>query len=40
MIFSEPSLQDMATQYPINMEELTNISGVGQGKAENLVNHF
>ncbi|KAA3649984.1 MAG: DNA helicase RecQ [Bacteroidetes bacterium] len=34
VIFSEPSLQDMATQYPINMEELTNISGVGQGKAE------
>jgi ATP-dependent DNA helicase RecQ len=34
VIFSEPSLQDMATQYPITMEELTNISGVGQGKAE------
>lgn len=34
VIFSEPSLQDMATQYPITMEELTNISGVGVGKAE------
>ncbi len=34
VIFSEPSLQDMATQYPITMEELTNISGVGLGKAE------
>ncbi len=34
VIFSEPSLQDMATMYPITMEELTNISGVGQGKAE------
>ncbi len=34
VIFSEPSLQDMATQYPITMEELTNITGVGQGKAE------
>jgi len=34
VIFSEVSLQDMATQYPISMEELTNITGVGQGKAE------
>jgi ATP-dependent DNA helicase RecQ len=33
VIFQEPSLQDMAVQYPINMEELTNIQGVGQGKA-------
>lgn len=34
VIFSEPSLEDMATQYPITMQELTNITGVGQGKAE------
>ncbi len=34
VIFSEPSLEDMATQYPISMQELTNITGVGQGKAE------
>jgi ATP-dependent DNA helicase RecQ len=33
VIFQDPSLQDMATQYPINMEELQNIIGVGQGKA-------
>ena len=33
VIFQELSLQDMAVQYPINMEELTNIQGVGQGKA-------
>lgn len=33
VIFQEPSLQDMATQYPITIEELTNIQGVGQGKA-------
>jgi ATP-dependent DNA helicase RecQ len=33
VIFQEPSLQDMAVQYPINMAELTNIQGVGQGKA-------
>jgi ATP-dependent DNA helicase RecQ len=34
VIFSETSLEDMATQYPITKEELTNITGVGQGKAE------
>jgi ATP-dependent DNA helicase RecQ len=34
VIFSDPSLQDMAIQYPISMEELTKISGVGIGKAQ------
>lgn len=34
VIFQEPSLEDMATQYPITMEELYNITGVGVGKAE------
>ena len=33
VIFQEPSLQDMAIQYPISSEELSNIVGVGQGKA-------
>lgn len=33
VIFQEPSLQDMAIQYPITIEEMTNIQGVGQGKA-------
>ena len=33
VIFQEPSLEDMATRYPINMDELVNIAGVGQGKA-------
>lgn len=33
VIFQDPSLQDMATQYPITMDELQNIVGVGQGKA-------
>lgn len=33
VIFQDPSLQDMATQYPINMEEMKNIVGVGSGKA-------
>jgi ATP-dependent DNA helicase RecQ len=34
VIFQDPSLEDMATRYPITMEELSNISGVGQGKAK------
>ena len=33
VIFQEGSLRDMSFQYPINKEELTNIQGVGQGKA-------
>jgi ATP-dependent DNA helicase RecQ len=33
VIFQDPSLQDMATQYPIKMDELKNIVGVGSGKA-------
>lgn len=33
VIFQDPSLQDMATQYPITMDELKNIVGVGAGKA-------
>ena len=33
VIFQDPSLEDMAIQYPINMDELTQITGVGSGKA-------
>ena len=33
VIFQESSLKDMSFQYPINKEELTNIQGVGLGKA-------
>ena len=33
VIFQEPSLKDMCLQYPISMDELTNIQGVGTGKA-------
>jgi len=33
VIFQDPSLQDMTIQYPIEVEELKNISGVGAGKA-------
>ncbi len=34
VIFQELSLEEMAIQYPIKMDELVNITGVGQGKAQ------
>jgi len=34
VIFGDPSLEDMATKYPISLEELANISGVGKNKAQ------
>lgn len=34
VIFQEPSLEAMAISYPITIEELQNISGVGAGKAK------
>ena len=33
VIFQEPSLKDMCFQYPTTIEELTNVQGVGHGKA-------
>jgi ATP-dependent DNA helicase RecQ len=34
VIFQDPSLEDMATQYPITVDELKNCQGVGEGKAK------
>ena len=34
VIFQDPSLEDMAVQYPTTVEEMSNISGVGAGKAK------
>ncbi|MBP1616861.1 MAG: ATP-dependent helicase RecQ [Bacteroidetes bacterium] len=34
VIFQDPSLEAMATIYPINIDELQNIPGVGAGKAK------
>jgi len=34
VIFQDPSLEDMAIQYPVNLEEMTHIVGVGTGKAQ------
>lgn len=33
VLFQEPSLEAMATTYPITIEELANVPGVGMGKA-------
>lgn len=34
VIFQDPSLQDMSIHYPIRIDELQNMTGVGQGKAK------
>jgi ATP-dependent DNA helicase RecQ len=34
VVFQDPSLEDMALKYPISIEELSNIHGVGEGKAK------
>jgi ATP-dependent DNA helicase RecQ len=34
VIFQDPSLEDMCTHYPVTLEELANIQGVGIGKAQ------
>jgi len=33
VIFSEPSLEEMASNYPITFDELSHVGGVGKGKA-------
>ncbi len=40
VIFSEPSLQDMATYYPMSMEDMLQIAGVSQGKAQKFARPF
>lgn len=34
VIFQDPSLEDMSLKYPITLEELSNVHGVGEGKAK------
>lgn len=34
VIFQDPSIEEMAIQYPVTVEELQTISGVGAGKAQ------
>jgi len=33
VVFQDPSIDDMATKYPITLDEMANIHGVGDGKA-------
>ena len=34
VVFQDPSLEDMSIQYPVTLDEMQNISGVGVGKAK------
>lgn len=40
IVFQDPSLEDMTIQYPITMEEMNQISGVGAGKASRYGSEF
>ena len=40
VVFQDPSLEDMATKYPVTKEELANIHGVGEGKAKKFGKDF
>ena len=34
VVFQDPSLEDMTLKYPIDLKELANVHGVGDGKAQ------
>lgn len=40
VLFQDPSLEDMALKYPITIEELSNVHGVGEGKAKKYGKEF
>lgn len=40
VVFQDPSLEDMAINYPINLDELCHIQGVGAGKAKRFGKEF
>lgn len=40
VVFQDPSLEDMAIQYPVTLEEMQNITGVGAGKARKFGEEF
>ena len=40
VVFQDPSLEDMALKYPITNDELSNVHGVGEGKAKKYGNEF
>ncbi len=39
-VFQDPSLDDMTFKYPISIEELSNVHGVGEGKAKKFGKDF
>ncbi len=39
-VFQDPSLEDMALKYPITIEELSKVHGVGEGKARKFGKEF
>jgi ATP-dependent DNA helicase RecQ len=39
-VFQDPSINDMALKYPINLEELSTVHGVGEGKARKFGKDF
>ena len=39
-VFQDPSLDDMALKYPINLDELSKVHGVGEGKARKFGKEF
>ncbi|MCL4137354.1 UNVERIFIED_CONTAM: hypothetical protein GTU68_066230, partial [Idotea baltica] len=39
-VFQDPSLEDMTMKYPVNLEELSNVHGVGEGKAKKYGREF
>ena len=40
VVFQDPSLEDMALKYPITIQELTNVHGIGEGKAKKYGGEF
>ncbi|AWM12998.1 DNA helicase RecQ [Flavobacterium sp. NRK F10] len=40
VVFQDPSLEDMSLKYPVSIDELSNIHGVGEGKAKKYGKEF
>ncbi len=40
VVFQDPSLEDMALKYPITLDEMINVHGVGEGKAKKYGKEF
>jgi ATP-dependent DNA helicase RecQ len=40
VVFQDPSLEDMALKYPISLDEMGNVHGVGEGKAKKYGKEF